>query len=66
MLRRTKGTLDSSGKSIVQLPTKHLFVERLDLGEPEREFYQALFDRSKAAVRGYDQAAGAAHVYARM
>ena len=54
MLRRTKDMCDISGEKIVVLPDKKIFIEYVDLIEPEREFYDAIVHRSKQVFRGYD------------
>ncbi len=54
MLRRTKDMCDITGERIVVLPKKQIFIEYVDLVEPEREFYDAIVHRSKQVFRGYD------------
>eukprot|EP01038_Epipyxis_sp_PR26KG_P014903 gene14903-20043_t len=54
MLRRTKDEKDRQGQSIVQLPTKHCFIIKVELYPEEREFYEALLRRSKAISHQYD------------
>ncbi len=56
MLRRTKDMCDLTGERIVVLPNKKIFIEYVDLIEPEREFYDAIVHRSKQVFRGYDNA----------
>ncbi|CAM9896259.1 unnamed protein product, partial [Laminaria digitata] len=53
LLRRTKNTLDSRGRPIVELPPKKVEIVRLQLSPEEREFYEALKQRSKVEFEGY-------------
>ncbi|CAM9749401.1 unnamed protein product, partial [Ectocarpus sp. 13 AM-2016] len=53
LLRRTKSTLDSRGRPIVELPPKTVEIVRLQLSAEEREFYEALKKRSKIEFEGY-------------
>eukprot|EP00928_Gymnodinium_smaydae_P090639 TRINITY_DN7440_c0_g2_i1.p1 TRINITY_DN7440_c0_g2~~TRINITY_DN7440_c0_g2_i1.p1 ORF type:complete len:1520 (+),score=286.23 TRINITY_DN7440_c0_g2_i1:114-4673(+) len=46
LLRRTKATLDSNGKPLLQLPPKHVHVLDLQLTPAERDFYDALFSKA--------------------
>ncbi|CBJ29027.1 DNA repair helicase rad5,16, putative [Ectocarpus siliculosus] len=50
LLRRTKSTLDSRGRPIVELPPKTVEIVRLQLSAEEREFYEALKKRSKTCT----------------
>ena len=45
-LRRTKDTLTSTGEPILKLPLIDLSVVHISLTEPERQFYNALFEKS--------------------
>eukprot|EP00742_Colponemidia_sp_Colp-10_P014547 GILJ01016532.1.p1 GENE.GILJ01016532.1~~GILJ01016532.1.p1 ORF type:complete len:935 (-),score=119.12 GILJ01016532.1:169-2973(-) len=47
LLRRTKASKDKSGNAIVSLPPKHIHVHYVELTTEERDFYDALFNRSK-------------------
>ncbi|KAK8448458.1 hypothetical protein SEVIR_7G016600v4 [Setaria viridis] len=47
MLRRTKETKDKIGKPILVLPPAHIEVVECEQSEQERDFYEALFRRSK-------------------
>ncbi|GJN36863.1 hypothetical protein PR202_gb25762 [Eleusine coracana subsp. coracana] len=47
MLRRTKETKDMIGKPILVLPPAHVEVVECEQSEDERDFYEALFRRSK-------------------
>ena len=50
MLRRTKLTLDVHGNHIVQLTSRVVSIDRISLTEGEREFYNALMEKSKRAL----------------
>ena len=45
---------DHLGRAIVVLPSKTIHYIVIDMTESEKEFYQALYNRSKIVVRGYD------------
>ncbi|RLM64296.1 hypothetical protein C2845_PM16G03140 [Panicum miliaceum] len=47
MLRRTKETKDKIGSPILVLPPAHIEVVECEQSEHERDFYEALFRRSK-------------------
>ncbi|KAG8064093.1 hypothetical protein GUJ93_ZPchr0004g39654 [Zizania palustris] len=47
MLRRTKETKDKMGNPILVLPPAHVDVVECEQSEDERDFYEALFNRSK-------------------
>jgi len=47
MLRRTKETKDKIGNPILVLPPAHIEVVECEQSEHERDFYEALFRRSK-------------------
>ncbi|CAM9541557.1 unnamed protein product, partial [Discosporangium mesarthrocarpum] len=53
MLRRTKHSLDSDGRPIMELPEKTVEVVRLRFDHAEREFYEALKKHSKLEFEGY-------------
>ena len=45
---------DHLGRAIVELPSKTIHYIMIDMTESEKGFYQALYNRSKIVVRGYD------------
>ena len=53
MLRRTKDTVDKNGKKICTLPSSSVAVQHVDLGPAERDFYDAIFSRSKTQFSEY-------------
>lgn len=55
MLRRTKDMRTADGQAIVSLPPRIIKIERVELGEGEREFYSALMERSKRALYECDE-----------
>ena len=59
LLRRTKDTKGRDGKPIVELPPKHVDIEYVELSAAERDFYDAVYRRSK--LRFDDYAARYAH-----
>jgi SNF2 family DNA or RNA helicase len=55
LLRRTKDTIDvSTGRSILTLPNKEIQIIKVHLSIPEREFYSALYQRSRSLLRQYE------------
>lgn len=48
-----KSTLSSDGKPIVQLPSLTIEKHDVELSETERDFYNALYTRSKTEFEGY-------------
>merc|ERR1719460_3381807 len=50
MLRRTKLTKDIYGDRIINLTQRIVKIEKIDLSEGEREFYNALMEKSKRAL----------------
>lgn len=50
MLRRTKETKDKEGRPILVLPQTDIQVIECEQSEAERDFYDALFKRSKVCV----------------
>lgn len=52
MLRRTKSTV-IDGKPLLSLPTKVIEVDELFLGEDERQFYDALEQKSQKLIKKY-------------
>ncbi|CAM9686210.1 unnamed protein product [Ascophyllum nodosum] len=53
LLRRTKTTLDSRGRPIVELPPKEVEIVRMNFSPVEKDFYEALKQRSKVEFEGY-------------
>ena len=47
LLRRTKATRDPQGKLLLELPPKHVHVLELELSEPEKDFYAALYKKAQ-------------------
>lgn len=55
LLRRTKNSTDiSTGENILTLPPKHIHIVKIELSEEEREFYTAIYHRSKSLVMIYE------------
>lgn len=55
MLRRTKDTKCKNGKAIVELPLRKVFIEYVSVSDSEREFYNALMERSKRTLLEADE-----------
>ncbi|KAF1315738.1 DNA repair protein rad5, swi/snf-related matrix-associated actin-dependent regulator of chromatin, partial [Globisporangium splendens] len=53
LLRRTKHSRDKHGRSLVQLPPKHMELVKLRFSDDERAFYQAVYDKSRAEFNGF-------------
>eukprot|EP00970_Alexandrium_tamarense_P009584 scaffold1928_cov109-Alexandrium_tamarense.AAC.9 len=53
IMRRTKDTLAEDGKPILTLPPVESTIVNVMLSEPEREFYNALLERSQSVFEGY-------------
>uniref|UniRef100_K3W4X7 RanBP-type and C3HC4-type zinc finger-containing protein 1 n=1 Tax=Globisporangium ultimum (strain ATCC 200006 / CBS 805.95 / DAOM BR144) TaxID=431595 RepID=K3W4X7_GLOUD len=53
LLRRTKHSRDKHGRSLVQLPPKHMELVKLHFSDDERAFYQAVYDKSRAEFNGF-------------
>ena len=65
ILRRTKDTIDrSTGKSIVTLPKRSIHLHPVQFSRAENEFYQSLYQRSKAEFDGYVASGTLANNYA--
>ena len=65
ILRRTKDTIDhTTGKSIVTLPKRSIYLHPVDFSKAESEFYQSLYQRSKAEFDGYVASGTLANNYA--
>ncbi len=54
-LRRTK-THKLDGKPLIELPPKEIFHELIEFSQPEREFYDALFERAQMQFNIYVRA----------
>mmetsp|Transcript_44595 Transcript_44595/g.126019 ORF Transcript_44595/g.126019 Transcript_44595/m.126019 type:complete len:1444 (+) Transcript_44595:53-4384(+) len=46
LIRRTKSTLDQTGKPLLELPKKHVHILHLELSPAERDFYDALYKKA--------------------
>lgn len=55
MLRRSKDSLSPDGTPILILPPIETKVVRVELSEPEREFYQAVLHRSQHLFMGFEK-----------
>ena len=65
ILRRTKDTVDkTTGKAIVTLPKRSIYLHQVQFSKAENEFYQSLFQRSKAEFDGYVASGTLANNYA--
>jgi len=54
ILRRTKGTVDpKTGEPLLELPKKHVHIHNLQLSVAERDFYDALWNKSKTQFDTY-------------
>lgn len=53
ILRRTKDTLMEDGTPILTLPPIDFAVVNVGLSQPEREFYNALLERSQSVFEGF-------------
>ncbi len=53
VLRRTKSMRGKDGQPIVTLPDKVADIEYLEFSPAERDFYQAIFTRSKLKFNDY-------------
>ena len=54
LLRRTKTSKDSSGQHIVFLPPRLVHITPVILEDEEREFYQAIVDKSKSVFHRFE------------
>ena len=54
-LRRTKNSKDHNGKSIIELPVKHSKIEVLEMSPKEREFYDMVYESTKAKIDELDK-----------
>ncbi|XP_031491221.1 DNA repair protein RAD5A isoform X3 [Nymphaea colorata] len=64
MLRRTKCSTDKEGRPILVLPPADVQVIYCELTEAERDFYEALFKRSKVKFDQFVQQGRVLHNYA--
>ncbi|XP_042469780.1 DNA repair protein RAD5B-like [Zingiber officinale] len=64
MLRRTKDTRDKEGRPILVLPPAHIQVVECEQSEAERDFYEALFTRSKVKFDKFVEQGKVLHNYA--
>ncbi|KAH7302007.1 hypothetical protein KP509_23G052300 [Ceratopteris richardii] len=64
MLRRTKDTLDKSGRPILELPPCETEVVECEFSEAERDFYDALYKRSKVKFDQFVEQGKVLHNYA--
>lgn len=53
LLRRTKASKGRDGNRIVTLPPKNIHIEKLQFTEEEKDFYQAVYYRSKTKFDTY-------------
>ncbi|KAL6899143.1 hypothetical protein ACP4OV_005801 [Aristida adscensionis] len=64
MLRRTKSSTDKDGRPILTLPPANIEVKYCDLSETEKDFYEALFRRSKVKFDQFVEQGKVLHNYA--
>ncbi|KAF8693285.1 hypothetical protein HU200_038669 [Digitaria exilis] len=64
MLRRTKNSTDNEGRPILNLPPANIEVKYCDLSEAEKDFYEALFRRSKVKFDQFVAQGKVLHNYA--
>ncbi|GJN21194.1 hypothetical protein PR202_gb08651 [Eleusine coracana subsp. coracana] len=64
MLRRTKNSTDKEGRPILTLPPANIEVKYCDLSEAEKDFYEALFQRSKVKFDQFVEQGRVLHNYA--
>ncbi|GBG80826.1 hypothetical protein CBR_g31382 [Chara braunii] len=64
MLRRTKETTDRLGRPILVLPPSHTKVIECELTDAERDFYDALYKKSKVKFDTFVQQGRVLHNYA--
>ncbi|WCJ41699.1 DNA/RNA helicase protein [Euphorbia peplus] len=64
MLRRTKSSTDREGRPILVLPPADIQVMYCELTEAERDFYEALFKRSKVKFDQFVEQGRVLHNYA--
>ncbi|WVZ75201.1 hypothetical protein U9M48_023282 [Paspalum notatum var. saurae] len=64
MLRRTKNSTDKEGRPILNLPPANIEVKYCVLSEAEKDFYEALFKRSKVKFDQFVEQGKVLHNYA--
>ncbi|KAJ1279353.1 hypothetical protein BS78_04G149100 [Paspalum vaginatum] len=64
MLRRTKNSTDKEGRPILNLPPANIEVKYCVLSEAEKDFYEALFKRSKVKFDQFVEQGRVLHNYA--
>ncbi|KAI9080161.1 hypothetical protein K1719_037839 [Acacia pycnantha] len=64
MLRRTKHSMDRDGKPIIVLPPAEVRIIYCELTEAEKDFYEALFKRSKVKFDQFIEQGRVLHNYA--
>ncbi|CAI0398124.1 unnamed protein product [Linum tenue] len=64
MLRRTKSSTDRDGRPIIDLPPADIQVTYCELTETEKDFYDALFRRSKVKFDQFVEQGRVLHNYA--
>ncbi|KAJ4817502.1 hypothetical protein LUZ62_030068 [Rhynchospora pubera] len=64
MLRRTKSSTDKEGRPILDLPPANTEVIYCELSEAEKDFYEALFHRSKVKFDQFVEQGKVLHNYA--
>ncbi|KAL5212909.1 hypothetical protein ABZP36_023756 [Zizania latifolia] len=64
MLRRNKNSTDKEGRPILILPPANIEVKYCDLSEAEKDFYDALFRRSKVKFDQFVEQGRVLHNYA--
>ncbi|KAL3718231.1 hypothetical protein ACJRO7_003375 [Eucalyptus globulus] len=64
MLRRTKFTTDRDGRPIIVLPPADMKVVYCELSEAEKDFYEALFKKSKVKFDQFVEQGRVLHNYA--
>ncbi|XP_006647325.3 DNA repair protein RAD5A isoform X2 [Oryza brachyantha] len=64
MLRRNKNSTDKEGRPIIVLPPANIEVKYCDLSEAEKDFYEALFRRSKVKFDQFVEQGRVLHNYA--
>ncbi|XP_066321736.1 LOW QUALITY PROTEIN: DNA repair protein RAD5A-like [Miscanthus floridulus] len=64
MLRRTKNSTDKEGRPILNLPPANIEVKYCVLSEVEKDFYEALFRRSKVKFDQFVEQGRVLHNYA--
>jgi DNA repair protein RAD5 len=63
MLRRNKDSLSADGTPILTLPPIETKIVKVELSEPEREFYQAVLHQSQTVFAGFEKNGTASKSY---